>query len=51
MADQCIPGCILAALFGLSSVYYLVIKKKGQRANKDLLEARSESVNSIATTS
>ncbi|KAJ6681911.1 SQUALENE MONOOXYGENASE-RELATED, partial [Salix koriyanagi] len=51
MADQCIPGCILAALFGLSAIYYLVIKKKGQRANKDLLEARSESVNSIATTS
>ena len=51
MADQCIPGCILASLFGLSAIYYLVIKKKGQRANKDLLEARSESVNSIATTS
>ncbi|KAB5557020.1 hypothetical protein DKX38_007929 [Salix brachista] len=51
MADQCIPGCILAALFGLSAIYYLVIKKKGQRANKDLLEARRESVNSIATTS
>ncbi|KAJ6931865.1 hypothetical protein NC652_015142 [Populus alba x Populus x berolinensis] len=51
MADQCMPGWILAALFGLSAIYYLVTKKKEQRANKDLLEARSESVNSIATTS
>jgi hypothetical protein len=51
MADQCMPGWILATLFGLSAIYYLVTKKKEQRANKDLLEARSESVNSIATTS
>lgn len=49
MVDQYTLGGILASVFALVAIYTLVAKKKKNNNRRDSPNARSESVNGVAT--